>query len=210
MGMLFRMLAPKSLKKARRVAHPVSLMTPRSVQRAKMAAVNTANPAGWAKRKTETAVVRSVRNPKPTKRTAVRRGLTPATTAAGAVPILKQTSFPLFENARLSAIAELSNTSDDAGRLEALMLINSMYERQAPLVADLLEDVAERQPSSNDAKAFGSWAKPWMDDAEVAWAKYAKSQNELVASMGNASAQAVADDRATPRLREILQSAAIS
>ena len=37
MGMLFRMLAPKPLKKARRVAHPVSMVTPRPVKRAKMA-----------------------------------------------------------------------------------------------------------------------------------------------------------------------------
>ena len=34
MGMLFRMLAPKPLKKARRVAHPVSMVTPRPVKRA--------------------------------------------------------------------------------------------------------------------------------------------------------------------------------
>jgi hypothetical protein len=51
MGMLFRMLAPTPLKKARRVAHPVSLVTPRPVKRAKMTAVNTVNPIGGAKRR---------------------------------------------------------------------------------------------------------------------------------------------------------------
>jgi len=61
MGMLFRMLAPKPLKKARRVAHPVSMVTPRPVKRAKMAAVNTANPAGAAKRAAKRAAVREVR-----------------------------------------------------------------------------------------------------------------------------------------------------
>jgi DNA-directed RNA polymerase subunit RPC12/RpoP len=61
MGMLFRLLAPKPLKKARRAAHPISLLTPRPVRRAKMAAVNVANPAGGAKRAAKTAVVRSVR-----------------------------------------------------------------------------------------------------------------------------------------------------
>lgn len=61
MGMLFRMFAPKSLKKARRATHPVSLMTPRPVKRAKMAAVNTANPAGAAKRAAKRTAVRTVR-----------------------------------------------------------------------------------------------------------------------------------------------------
>jgi hypothetical protein len=61
MGMLFRMFAPKPLKKAHRVAHPVSMVTPRPVKRAKMAAVNTANPAGAAKRAAKRTVVREVR-----------------------------------------------------------------------------------------------------------------------------------------------------
>jgi hypothetical protein len=61
MGTLFRMLAPTSLKKARRVAHPVSLVTPRPVKRAKMSAVNTVNPVGGAKRAAERKVVRKVR-----------------------------------------------------------------------------------------------------------------------------------------------------
>ena len=61
MGMLFRMFAPRSLKRARRFAHPVSLMTPRPVRRAKMTAVNAANPAGAAKRAAKRAAVRATR-----------------------------------------------------------------------------------------------------------------------------------------------------
>ncbi len=61
MGMLFRLFAPKPLKKARRMGHPVSVVTPRPVKRAKMAAVNTANPAGAAKRAAKRTVVREVR-----------------------------------------------------------------------------------------------------------------------------------------------------
>jgi hypothetical protein len=61
MGMLFRMFAPKSLKKARRATHPVSRMTPRPVRKAKMTAVNTANPGGAAKRAAKRAAVRKVR-----------------------------------------------------------------------------------------------------------------------------------------------------
>jgi hypothetical protein len=61
MGMLFRMFAPKPLKRARRLAHPVSLVTPRQVRRAKMMAINTANPAGAAKRAAKRSVVRTVR-----------------------------------------------------------------------------------------------------------------------------------------------------
>lgn len=61
MSLLFRMLAPKPLKKARRIAHPVSLVTPRAVRRAKMGAVNLANPAGAVKRKAKSDAVRLVR-----------------------------------------------------------------------------------------------------------------------------------------------------
>jgi hypothetical protein len=61
MGMLFRIFAPKPLKKARRLAHPTSMATPRAVKRAKMAAVNTANPAGAAKRAAKRVAVREVR-----------------------------------------------------------------------------------------------------------------------------------------------------
>lgn len=61
MGMLFRMFAPKPLKRARRLTHPVSLVTPRPVRRAKMVAVNTANPAGAVKRASKRSAVRSVR-----------------------------------------------------------------------------------------------------------------------------------------------------
>lgn len=61
MGMLFRMFAPKPLKKARRMTHPVSMVTPRPVKRTKMTAVNTANPAGAAKRAAKRAGVRKVR-----------------------------------------------------------------------------------------------------------------------------------------------------
>jgi hypothetical protein len=61
MGMLFRMFAPKPLKKARRVAHPVSFLTPRPVKRAKMTAVNATHPAGAAKRAAKRSAVRKVR-----------------------------------------------------------------------------------------------------------------------------------------------------
>jgi hypothetical protein len=61
MGMLFRMFAPKPLKKARRAAHPISLMTPRPVKRAKMTAVNASHPAGAVKRAGKRAVVKKVR-----------------------------------------------------------------------------------------------------------------------------------------------------
>jgi len=61
MGMLFRMFAPKPLKKARRLTHPVSMVTPRAVKRAKMTAVNTANPVGGVKRAAKRAAVKKVR-----------------------------------------------------------------------------------------------------------------------------------------------------
>lgn len=64
MGLFFRMFAPSSVKKVRRAAHPVSLMTPRPVRKAKMAAVNAKNPAGGVKRAAKRRAVRSVRSSK--------------------------------------------------------------------------------------------------------------------------------------------------
>jgi len=61
MGILFRMFAPRGLKKARRAVHPVSLLTPRPVRRAKLTVVNAANPVGGAKRAAKRAAVRKVR-----------------------------------------------------------------------------------------------------------------------------------------------------
>ena len=61
MGMLFRTFAPRPLKRARRLAHPVSLVTPRPVRRTRMVVVNTANPAGAAKRAAKRSLVRSAR-----------------------------------------------------------------------------------------------------------------------------------------------------
>ena len=43
------------------MTHPVSMVTPRPVKRAKMAAVDTTNPAGAAKRAAKRAAVRKVR-----------------------------------------------------------------------------------------------------------------------------------------------------
>ena len=64
MGMLFRLFAPKSTKKVRRVAHPVSAATPRPVRKAKARATDLANPAGGVKRAGKRKAVRSVRGSK--------------------------------------------------------------------------------------------------------------------------------------------------
>src|SRR5690348_13957598 len=46
MGFLFRLLAPKPLKKVRRAMHPVSLLTPRPVRNVKRTAAKVVNPVG--------------------------------------------------------------------------------------------------------------------------------------------------------------------
>jgi hypothetical protein len=63
-GMLFRMLAPKSAKKARRAMHPVSAATPRPVRRAKARAGDIANPVAGVKRAGKRKAVRSARKSK--------------------------------------------------------------------------------------------------------------------------------------------------
>lgn len=64
MGMLFRLFAPKSAKKARRALHPVSAATPRPVRKAKARASDFANPAGGVKRAAKRRTVKSVRRGK--------------------------------------------------------------------------------------------------------------------------------------------------
>lgn len=64
MGMLFRMFAPKSVKKVRQAAHPVSAATPRPVRKAKARARDVANPVGGVKRAGKRRAVRSVRGSK--------------------------------------------------------------------------------------------------------------------------------------------------
>lgn len=60
MGMLFRLFAPKSVKKVRRAVHPVSAMTLRPVRKAKAGARDAANPVGGMKRAAKRRGVRTV------------------------------------------------------------------------------------------------------------------------------------------------------
>jgi hypothetical protein len=62
MGMLFRAVAPKPVKKARRVAHPVSLVAPKAAKRAKAKVVNAAKPVGATKRAAKGSLIRTIRN----------------------------------------------------------------------------------------------------------------------------------------------------
>lgn len=64
MGMLFRMFAPKPMKKMRRAAHPVSLLTPRPVRKVKARARDVANPVGGVKRAAKRKAVRTARSSK--------------------------------------------------------------------------------------------------------------------------------------------------
>ena len=61
MGLLFRLLAPKPLKKARRSAHPISLLTPRPVRNVKRVAAKATNPVGAVGDTLENQVVRVAR-----------------------------------------------------------------------------------------------------------------------------------------------------
>lgn len=65
MGLLWRLFAPKPLKKARRsvykAAHPVKALTPKPVRRAKRAAFRVAHPVEALEGAVENQIVRSVR-----------------------------------------------------------------------------------------------------------------------------------------------------
>lgn len=73
MGMLFRLLAPKPLKKARRALHPVSLLTPRPVRKGLARANDITHPIGGVKRAAERKIVKSVRGRKPARKPATRK-----------------------------------------------------------------------------------------------------------------------------------------
>jgi hypothetical protein len=84
MGILWRVLAPKPVKKARRTvskaAHPVRAasraVTPRPVKKVQRQVRNVTHPADWAERKAEDAVV-NVLHEKPKRNTTRRRTATP-------------------------------------------------------------------------------------------------------------------------------------
>jgi hypothetical protein len=135
MGMLFRMLAPKPLKKARRVAHPVSMVTPRQVKRAKMAAVNTANPAGAAKRAAKRTAVREVRG----SGKSVGRVLSPA--ASGQVGVVAAAA---VAGRGIETGAPLMELASDQHRVE--------YERIKGWVAQMFGEAA--QPAREDLPSF--------------------------------------------------------
>lgn len=64
MGLFWRLLAPKPLKKARRAMHPVSMLTPRPVRNVKRVAAKTINPIGALGDAAENAVVHAARGKK--------------------------------------------------------------------------------------------------------------------------------------------------
>ncbi|HVS84225.1 MAG TPA: hypothetical protein VHD91_01175 [Gaiellaceae bacterium] len=86
MGLFWRLLAPKPLKKARRAAHPISLLTPRPVKTAKRTVGKAVNPVGALGDAVENQIVRSVRGSRSTSSEATTRasGAKPRPQDAGA------------------------------------------------------------------------------------------------------------------------------
>lgn len=230
MGLLFRMLAPKPLKKARRLAHPVSAVTPRSVRNVKRMGAKAVNPVGAVGDALETEVVRAARGSGARRRPRQQAADTfnvpaadandvpadflpgdilsewmPSVRPASQVPILNSdTAFPVLEEYRLTASSELAVAVTDVARLEALLLINALYDGQVSMITALAESGRLDPPIDPDAARCWSWTKAWKDAAEQEWQQRINEQNALVASMDRATVEAVADNTATPRLQRII------
>jgi hypothetical protein len=228
MGLLFRTLAPKPVKRARRLAHPVSIVTPRPVRNVKRMGAKAVNPVGAMGDALETGVVRAARGrggrrrPKQITRAAddvnlladfelgdPLPGWTPGVRPAFQVPILNSDpAFLILEENRLTASRELAYAVTEEARLEALLVINALYERQVSMLVDLATSGRMDPPIDADVAHCWSWTNAWMDASKQGWQQRVEEQNALVASMDQATAQEVADNKATPRLQAIIARAA--
>ncbi|SEL58720.1 Lsr2 protein [Streptacidiphilus jiangxiensis] len=111
MGLLWRLLAPKSVKRARRsvgkVAHPVRTMTPKPIKGVRRAAYGTTHPWEVVERGVEDQVVRSARS-RPPSPVVARNGASSAQVRAWA----KRSGYSVADKGRLPAyVIEAYNRS---------------------------------------------------------------------------------------------------
>jgi len=200
MGMLFRMFAPKPLKKVRRIAHPVSLLTPRPVKRAKMAAIDIANPVGGAKRAAERAAVRSVRGsrgspPRANTASNKRQHETSAmqvTPSASTFFAQSRPRFALWDGARLIAKHDYESGTTSEQKLRATLMVTNVWVWQVDEAEEIIAetrrlpaDHPERQPTIDVMNAWLTEA----DDLSI----WRDRQDLLVQSVGSTRAQEIGD-----------------
>jgi hypothetical protein len=130
----------------------------------------------------------------------------PPSTAQPRPIFRKYPALALLEAERLETTDEMSKCRDVEARLEALMVVNKLYELQLNFMAELFKEAAE-DDLNPDAVELTGRAQTWMESARVDWERSADQQNSLVARMDPAVAQRVADERATPHVQDIVNRA---
>jgi hypothetical protein len=130
----------------------------------------------------------------------------PRSTAQPRPIFRKYPALALLEAERLETTDEMSKYRDVEARLEALMVINKLYELQLNFMAELFKEAAEGDLNPDAVELTGR-AQTWMENARVDWERSADQQNSLVARMDPAVAQRVADERATPHVQDIVNRA---
>lgn len=234
MGMLFRIFAPKPVKQARRLAHPVSSVTPRPVRNVKRAAAKAVNPVGAVGDALETGAVRAARSRSRRRRVQpkasdpawrsiegsesgdvpadftpgdVLSAWTPITRAASQVPILNAIkAFLVLEGARLNASRELADAVAEDDRLEALALLTALYDRETPMVSDLAGSGRLDQVTDPDVAHCWSWTAAWIAAAKQEWPQRITERDALIESMDPAVLETVAN-KVAQRLEAITKRA---
>jgi hypothetical protein len=207
MGMLFRMLAPKPAKKIRRVVHPVSLLTPMPVGRAKMAVVNAANPSGAVKRAARREIVAMLRTPvtapraTPTTRAAGPPWRSGVTASPPALPaVASDPWFVAVEAGRRAAIAEAAVATDERAQYEALSLANSFQELALESLREALDSAGSLGAERDALAVFGA---AWIEESSLRWESRMERQNALVEILGRAECERIVEQRASPRMAEV-------
>src|SRR4051794_12674203 len=96
-------------------------------------------------------------------------GWTPSDRPPSDVPVLRdELPFIVFDDERQRALRELAVASDDEARLEALLIIDSLYQRQVAINSELAGRVADL-PQDTETERFWSWTQAWMAAAKVEW-----------------------------------------
>jgi hypothetical protein len=124
------------------------------------------------------------------------------------VPIVKDNpTFVIYDEARLSALEEVRRETEPAKRFEAVVLVTHLWMGQIEVAKDILDQARDSSRFDPRVGEFKKWFGAWSDDAQKGLQEYGDYQHELLAALGDETAQRIADERATPRLRVILDRA---
>lgn len=109
--------------------------------------------------------------------------------------------FATQERARVAALREAQQASDDEGRFEAICVATHFWQAQISQVQKLLDEAGGRSKFDPDYLPFSAWIEEWMAQD---FTGVADRQNDLVETLGRDRAQRIADERVTPRIEDVM------